>query len=93
MKLDVFSCLHTFLHSVCATAGDVHKRMSLSIIRGYRLVLMKMAVFFILENRFLLQISFVSGVRAQHTARKSDRAASSSKETTAGDGATRYAQG
>ena len=36
---------------------------------------MKMAVSFILENRSLLQISFVSGVRAQHAARKSDRLA------------------
>lgn len=42
---------------------------------------MKMDVFFILEKRFLLQISFVSGVKAQHTARKSDCFASSSKDT------------
>lgn len=34
-----------------------------------------------MEKRFLLQISFVSGVKAQHTARKSDCFASSSKET------------
>lgn len=42
---------------------------------------MKMDVFFILEKRFLLQISFVSGVKAQHMARKSDCFASSSKDT------------
>lgn len=47
----------------------------------YRLVLMKMEVFFILEKRFLLQISLVSGVKAQQTARKSDCFASSSKDT------------
>lgn len=53
----------------------------------YRLVLIKMEVFFILEKRFLLQISFVSGVKAQHTDRKSDCFASSSKETRPGDSA------
>lgn len=50
-------------------------------------MLIKMEVFFILEKRFLLQISFVSGVKAQHTARKSDCFASSSKETRTRDGA------
>lgn len=44
-------------------------------------MLMKMEVFFILWKRSLLQISFVSGVKAQHTARKSDCFASSSIET------------
>ena len=53
-------------------------------------MLMKMEVFFILEKRSLLQISFVSGVRAQHTLRKSDCFASSSKETRPRDSHTRY---
>lgn len=50
-------------------------------LQWYLLVLIKMEVFFILENRSLLQTSFVSGVKAQHTARKSDCCASSSKGT------------
>ncbi len=50
-------------------------------------MLIKMEVFFILEKRSLLQISFVSGVKAQHTARKSDCFAISSKETRPRDGA------
>lgn len=48
---------------------------------AHLLVLMKMEVSFILEKRLLLQISLVSGVKAQHTARKSERSASWSKET------------
>lgn len=42
---------------------------------------MKIEFFFILVNRFLLQMAWVSGVKAQHTARKSDCFATSSKET------------
>lgn len=48
---------------------------------AHLLVLIKMEVFFILEKSSLLQISLVSGVKAQHTARKSDCFASSSNET------------
>lgn len=51
---------------------------------------MKMDVFFILEKRFLLQISLVSGVKAQHTARKSDSFASSSNDTEPRDNAACY---
>lgn len=40
-----------------------------------------MDVFFILEKSLLLQISLVSGVKAQQAARKSDSFASSSKDT------------
>lgn len=47
-----------------------------------------MDVFFILEKRFLLQISFVSGVKAQHAARKSDSFASSSNDTEPKDNGT-----
>lgn len=50
-------------------------------------MLIKTEVFFILEKRSLLQISFVSGVKAQHTVRKSDCFASSSKDTEPRDSA------
>lgn len=43
-------------------------------------------VSFILEKSSLLQISFVSGVRAQQTVRKSDCSASSWKDTEPRDG-------
>lgn len=67
---------------VCWSTFEQCHKFSVCVCVCYRLVLIKMEVFFILEKSFLLQISFVSGVNAQHTARKSDCFASSSIETT-----------
>lgn len=70
------SCLRTV-----GVPFEAHFLIGAAVRFVYLLVFIKMDVLFILEKSFLLQMLCVSGVSAQHTARKSDCLDNSSMDT------------